>query len=60
MVKNVNTYMYSIEVRYLKLVSTYIANSLHARVYWPFAVGASFADLELLLKLSPHAMDATC
>ena len=31
------------------------ANSLHARVYWPFAVGASFADLQLLLKLSPRA-----
>ena len=34
--------MYSIEARYLSRMS--IVNPLHARVYWPFQGGASFAD----------------
>ena len=34
--------MYSIEAGNLSLMS--IVNSLHARVYWPFQGGASFAD----------------
>ena len=48
MVKQVNIYVYSIEVRYMLLM--YIANSLHARVYWLFD-----ADLQLLLKLCASA-----
>ena len=46
--KKLNTYVYSIEVRYLLLVS--IVNFLHARVYWPFEGGASFVDLQLKIE----------
>ena len=43
LVKQVNIHMYSFEVRYLSLMP--IVNPLHARVYWPFQVGASLVDL---------------
>ena len=33
----------------------YIANYLHARVYWSFEGGASFADLQLLVELNARA-----
>ena len=43
MVKQVNIHVYSIEVRYLKIMS--IGNCLSASVFWPFQGCASFADL---------------
>ena len=42
LIKPVNNHVYTIEVRYLSLLS--IVNPLHARIYWPFQSSASFVD----------------
>ena len=42
LVKQVNIHVYSVEVRYVSLMS--IVNPLHARAYWPFQDSTSFAD----------------
>ena len=47
LVKQANIHVYSIEVRYLSLMS--IVSPLHARVYWPFQGDVSFVDLFFLL-----------
>ena len=46
--KQVNIHVYSIEVKYLSLMS--IDNPLHARVYWPFQGGAYFQSHNIFLS----------